>query len=461
MRWFLAFAFVVAGAFVVASDAHAQQPIEAVSVDSDGGSNGTIDNGVFNPMSKDGRWVTFSTSSDRVVAGDTNGTLDVFVRDRATGTTVRVSVAADGTQGNGASFEPAISGDGRFVAFASAANNLTADPVSNVLNVFLHDRDPDGNGIFDEDGATTILVSKPWNGGVSTDPATRPVISGDGSTLVFVCGTELTEDSDGLIEVFAFDIPTGVLSCVSVPGGGDCNGPSVSDDGSQVAFESYSTQLVAGDTNGDKDVFVRNRLLGVTRRVSVASDESQANDESFDASISADGTKVVFVSDATNLVPGDVNGRRDVFLRDRTSGTTTRVTQLADGTGADGDSFRPVVSADGSFVAFQTLSRNLVPLDTNQYFDILLADRVAGTFETISADCVGFTGSGGQSTQPAMTPDGRFVTFASDATNLTDDGFPNDTVYLRDRNVSWPMASATTYGDGWPGTLGIPALTSN
>jgi Tol biopolymer transport system component len=453
------------GAALAASGAPAQQPIELVSINTDGTGNGGADPYANNPMSRDGRWVVFSSVSSTLVAGDVNGNDDVFVRDRQTGINLLMSVASDGTQGNDASFLPAISGDGRFVAFSSAADNLVAGDTNRYRDVFLHDRDPDGNGIFDEGNATTILISRRTDGGQSDDVSTDPVISGDGSTVVFESGSNLTPDSDGTIQLFAYDVASGTLTCVSVgydgdPSGGDSRHASLSDDGRLVAFESRSGRLVQDDSNGRMDVFVRDRQAGVTTRVSVATDGTQGDDDSYDAAISADGSLVAFASDARNLVPGDLNGNADVFLHDPVAGTTELASILSDGTQAAGASRHPVLSGDGGLLAFDTLANNLVPLDPNGKSDVVLRDRSTGTFETISANCMGGTANG-PSSLPALTPDGRFVSLFSDATNLNDGGFAGDLIYLRDRTVSWPMASAANYGAGWPGTLGVPSLTAD
>ena len=142
-----------------------------------------------------------------------NGVDDVFVRDRLTGQHM-VSVASDGTRRRD-SFNPGISGDGRYVAFSSFATNLVSDDTNGTRDVFLHDRDPDDNGIFDEGNATTIILSRKTNGGQSDDVSDRPVISGDGSTVVFGSGAELTADSTGSRK-FAYDIASGTLTCISV-----------------------------------------------------------------------------------------------------------------------------------------------------------------------------------------------------------------------------------------------------
>lgn len=447
-----------------AANASAQQPIEGVSVNADHSIWGGVQIGERNPLSDDARYVVFS-SGGNLSGVDLNGQEDIYVRDRVAGTTLLMSIATDGTQANYTCYLPGMSGDGRFVAFTSLASNLTPDPVGNVTNVFLHDRDPDGNGIFDESGATTILLSKKWNGDRSDDYSLRPVVADDGSVVVFESGSNLTPDADGMINLFAYDIAAGTLTCITTGydgqgSGGDSSNASLSSDGHLVAFESWSPRLIPHDTNSDQDVFVFNRTTGVTFLQSVATDGTQGNDASYDAAISADGTIVAFASDATDLDAGDHNGRADLFVRDRNLHTTTRVSLLPDGTEANGDSLNPALSSDGQLVAFETWSNNLVPLDQNDGSDVILLDRGSGAFETVSADCVGFTADK-ISNDPAMTSDGRFVSFYSEADNLTDDGLNGEMVYLRDRTIPWPTASHQTYGAGWPGTLGVPSLTAD
>src|SRR5207249_1268748 len=218
-------------------------------------------------LSADGRFVAFGSDATNLVAGDTNGTTDVFVHDRQTGTTERVSVASGGgTQGNGKSGGffafPALSADGRFVAFQSDATNLVAGDTNGTTDVFVHDRQT----------ATTERVSV----------------------------------------------------------NGFSAGPALSADGRFVAFHSTGSNLVAGDTNGATDVFVHDRQTGTTERVSGASDGTQGNDASAGPALSADGRLVAFHSSATNLVAGDANRAYDVFVHDRAvSTTTTSTTQPA------------------------------------------------------------------------------------------------------------------------------------
>jgi Tol biopolymer transport system component len=458
------FIFIFAAFAIVAVSipARAQQPIECVSVNTDGTGNGGADQYVGNPTSADGRYIAFSSSSSQLVTGDLNGFDDVFVRDRLTGTNILISVASDGSQGNGNSIEPGISGDGRFVAFASQASDFVTPDTNGLNDLFLRDRDPDGNGIFDEGNETTICISRKWTGGESDGVSLRPCISSDGSTVAFECDSQLTPDSDDLREIYAYDVASGTLSCVSLgfdgSPGGDASGASISDDGNRVAFESYNPNLVRNDQNSKKDVFLRNRRLGTTQIVSVSTDGTQGDKDSFNAGISGDGATVAFASSSQNLIAPRTGGGINVYVRDVAQRTTTCITVLPDGTESGGD--RPSLSEDGTLVVFESSASDFVPLDQNDASDVFLFDRSAGTYETISADCVGFTANA-RSLLAAMTPDGRFISFFSDATNLTDGDFLGDLIYLRDRSIPWPTASRSTYGAGWPGTLGVPDLTAD
>ena len=329
-----------------------------VSVASDGTEGNDVSLG--SALSADGRFVAFDSAATDLVAGDTNGVSDVFVHDRQTGTTERVSVASDGAQGNGSSglvtfaFPPALSADGRFVAFVSFATNLVASDTNGATDVFVHDRQT----------GTTERVS------VASD------------------GTE---------------------------GNAASAGAALSADGRFVAFHSAATNLVAGDTNGTNDVFVHDRQTGITERVSVASDGTQGNKASSYPALSADGRFVAFDSDATNLVAGDTNGTTDVFVHDRQTGTTERVSVASgggtQGNGKSGGFFAfPALSADGRFVAFQSDATNLVAGDTNGTTDVFVHDRQTATTERVSVN--------GFSAGPALSADGRFVAFHSTGSNL-------------------------------------------
>jgi Tol biopolymer transport system component len=200
----------------------------------------------------------------------------------------------------------------------------------------------------------------------------RPSISDDGHWVAFNSDAALVPGDDNhASDVYVRDLVSGATARVSVAsGGGQGRGgsysPSLSADGRLVAFWSSATNLVPGDTNGVDDIFVHDRTTGATSRVSVAGDGTQANRLSADADVSPDGRWVAFWSSATNLVPGDTNRRADVFLHDRTTGATSRVSVASDGTQSDGHSYSPSVSAGGGVVAFDSLGTNLVAGQPNR-----------------------------------------------------------------------------------------------
>lgn len=327
-------------------------------------------------ISADGRYVAFFSAASNLVPGDTNEAADVFVHDRLTGTTTRISVASDGTQGNATSSYPSISGDGRFVAFASMASNLVPDDTNEALDVFVHDR---------ETGRTT-RASVATGGGESNDASYPPHISGDGRFVVFWSdASNLTPgDSNRAPDVFVHEIATGRTSLVSVAANGGAANfgssyPRISWDGRFVAFASNASNLVAGDTNGSQDIFVRDRIAGQTRRASVSSRGDQGDADSISGSISGDGRFVAFHSYASTLAePGPGQGspsREGVFVHDLERGRTARVSLGCDG--GPGNSYSEVasISSDGRLVAFYSVASDLVPDDTNGAADVFVIEN--------------------------------------------------------------------------------------
>jgi hypothetical protein len=370
--------------------------------------------GVAASISWDGRYVAFESRATNLVAGDTNGDFDVFVRDGQTGATERVSVSTGGAEGNGDSLDPTISSNGRFVVFDSAASNLVSGDGNGVFDVFLRDL---RNG-------TTERVSVDSTGKEGNDASRHPAVSMGGRYVAFVSSATnlVSGDSNGVADVFVRDRQTGTTERVSVDSSGNqsdgaSTSCSISSDGRFVAFASVATDLVSGDTNGTFDVFVRDRQNGTTERVSVDSSGGQGDAASLDPSLSADGMLVAFDSAATNLVSGDGNGRYDVFLHDRASGVTGRVSVDSNGTEGDDSSWYPALSGDGHVVAFQSLATNLVANDNNARYDVFTHDVVSGTTERVSVDSNG-SQANDVSDLPAISSDGRFVAFESGATDL-------------------------------------------
>jgi Tol biopolymer transport system component len=395
--------------------------ITRVSVDSAG--NQAIDRSDIPSLddpsiSADGRFVTFSSKASNLVPGDTNFSQDIFVRDLSTNTTARVSVSSTGNQGNSNSRSPSISGNGRFVAFASDASNLVPGDTNGAQDIFVRDLSTNTN--------TRVSVSS--TGNQANQDSFTPSISADGRFVAFNSSASniVPGDTNNENDIFVRDLLTNTTTRVSVSGAGNqgnrrSSSPSISADGRFVAFSSEASNLVPGDTNNNEDIFVRDLLTNTTTRVSVSSIGNQAFGPSRESYISGDGRFVAFSSEASNLVPGDTNGNRDIFVRDLSTNTTTRVSVDSAGNPGNGQSYAPSISSDGRFVAFSSIS-NLVPGDTNNRDDIFVRDLSTNTTTRVSVSGAGNQGNGG-SFSPSISADGPRVVFLSGADNLV----PGDT----------------------------------
>jgi Tol biopolymer transport system component len=399
-----------------ASSIDAIPMIERVSVSNDG-TQGNAD-AIAPSISADGRFVAFSSEADNLVEGDTNEEADIFVHDRKTGETSRVSVSSDGMQGNDRSGPgPSISADGHYVAFKSLADNLVAGDTNGFQDIFVHDRvtgettrvsvASDGTQA-DNSSAFTALMCK--YSGLS--------ISADGRYVTFnSAANNLVEgDTNEGSGIFVHDRVTGETTRIpvdncSLPPGTDMSfSPSISADGRYVAFESWCQY----------DVFLHDRVTGETIRVSVTNDGEYGNSRSAWPSISADGRYVVFISEADNLVEGDTNGAQDIFVYDRVTRKTIRISVSSDGTeGNIGIAPGPSISADGRYVVFTSWPSNVVDSNYNGVADIFVHDMKTGLTQLVSIARVGAQGCG-YSYMSSMSPDGRYLAFASNATNLVE-----------------------------------------
>ncbi len=363
------------------------QSTTRVSVDS-GGTQGNGQSYFYAPsISSTGRYVAFASWASNLVPGDTNGAHDVFVHDRQTGVTSRVSLTWTGAQSPAGGTDPSISSDGRFVCFDSGAL-LTPSDVNNSQDIFVHDR-----------VTGSLVLASVTSAGQSAN---------NGSNL-----------------------------------------SSISGDGTIVVFQSSATNLVPGDTNGQGDIFVRNLALGQTTRVNVSSLGEQANNITENPSISADGRFIGFASAASNLVPGDTNGTWDIFVHDRLTGITSRVSVATGGVQvSDASLYAPALSADGRFVAFFSFSNQLVANDTNNQGDVFVHDRQTGVTTRASVSSAGVQG-GNLSIAPSISSNGRYVSFSSFASNLVvgDTNFTQD-VFVHDRmTLQTERVSVSTAGD--------------
>ncbi|MBI4729560.1 MAG: PD40 domain-containing protein [Acidobacteria bacterium] len=416
-------------------------------------------------MSGDGRLVAFSSEASNLVRGDTNGVSDVFVRDLVRGTTVRVSVSSSGRQGNRASGQPAISADGRWVAFSSSASNLVPDDRNRCYQEELkpcHD-------VFAHDLRTgrTVRVSASSTGEEANDSSITPAISADGRYVAFssrasnlVAGdTQGCEEANldastsagHCLDVFLRDLRTGETTILSHEPGAESDYPSVSSgisaDGRYVVFASEDPAMSGNSRSGtDLQVYVYDRQGEEREMISVSAGGEPGNSSSSSSAISSDGRYVVFLSQSTNLVSGAGSppSPDQVFVRDRLQDVTVRASVSSSDRVAEGQSFSPSISGDGRLVAFVSDAPNLVDGDTNTCSDqprscddLFARDLLSGRTERVSVSSSGAQANGRTYfSQPGISADGRFVVFVSEATNLV----PRDRnrvadAFLRDRKA--------------------------
>jgi Tol biopolymer transport system component len=404
-------------------------------------------------MSADGRYTAFVSLASNLVPGDTNNGCDVFVRDNSNGAIERVSVSSTEAQvDTGFNCDaPAISADGRFVAFQSDGAGLVPNDTMTNSDVFVRDRElgTTERVSVGSDGETPIGNGTEF--GNSLDPA----ISADGRFVAFMSGGRNLIPGREISEthVYVRDLLTGTTEIVSEqPDGESTNGPaaqpSLSADGRYVAFVSFSNGLVPGDENLGPDVFVRDRVTGTTTAVSVSSTGALSKNvrpQSLQPSISADGRYVAFSSNAGDLVPGDDFNDYDVFVRDRDAATTRMASVTSTGEQAfGGDSTAPSISADGRFVAFQSSAGNLSPGGGFGTSDIIVFDVARSVTKPIT---LGQDFDQDDSFSPSLTADGGQVAFSSRNNDLVAD----DT-----NGVSDVFRSNVTWGDDVPPALSLP-----
>ena len=426
-------------ACVVAGTPDAQpQVTERVSVDNAG--NEGAGWAPEAALSRDGRYAVFTSSSD-LGPGD-DSLEDIYLRDRRNQTTIQVSLTESGQQPNGTCGHPSISADGDRVAFASRADNLVPGDQNGAFDVFVKMLST----------GKVVRASVSSAGVEGNETSWFPKISGDGRYVVFQSFADnlVPGDSNGLKDVFVHDLELSKTQRVSVDSAGNeangesarFNGAAISGNGRFVAFESEATNLVPGDGNGLGDVFLHDRSTGQTTRISVGAGGAESDGTSIGVSLSWEGDCVAFASYGTNLVPGDTNYSSDVFVADLAGGSMERVSVSSEGREGDFHSLEPVLSADGTVVAFSSDATNLVPLDDNFMTDVFVHRRTDRHLaQTVR---VSVSSDGGQANQvcwnPGVSHDGRFVSFVTHADNLV----PGDGNGLTDAFVHGPELTLET-----------------
>lgn len=395
---------------------------------------------VFSP---DGTKVAFESYADNLVPGDTNGQPDIVVKDLTTSAITLVSTSATGVQGNSWSYQPAFSPDGTKLAFSSASDNLVPDDTNGAWDIFVKDLTT---------GAITRVSTSASGAQADGFQTTNPVFSPDGTKVAFYSDADnlVPGDTDHMRDIFVKDLTTGAITLVAASpynggdgSGGDQNGftyaPSFSPDGTKIVF---------GSTTGGgaiNDIYIKDLATGATTLVSDSAGGVQGNGGSYDPVFSPDGTKVAFYTFADNLVPGSSNsGNGNIVIKDLTTGVVTLVSANANGAPQNaGEAQKPVFSPDGTRVAFYSFADNLVP-GINGY-EVYVKDLITGAVTVVSTNASG-TQAHGYSQLPVFSPDGTKLVFESSASNLVA-GDSNGTSDIFVKEIGLPSVTKANLTD--------------
>ena len=462
-RCLLALALCVSGALSIvavatpASAAPGQITLASIST------TGTLSNlySYGASLSADGTKVAFSSDATNLDPADTDIEYDVYVKDLATGTLTLASTSATGIKGNGYSSEASLSADGTKVAFRSSATNLDPGDIDDVYDVYVKDL---------VTGALT-LASTPITGTKGDRSSWWPSLSADGTQVAFYsAATNLDPgDTDDVYDVYVKDLVTGALTLASTATTGPkSNGysyaPSLSADGTKVAFHSTATNLDPDDPDDVYDVYVKDLVTGTLTLASATSTDTdtdtKGNGYSFEPSLSADGTTVAFHTGASNLDPADTDDVQDVYVKDLVTGSLTLASTSATGSKGNGSSHEPSLSADGTRVAFHTDAANLDPGDIDASSDVYVKDLATGTLTLASTSSTGAK-SVYASFGPSLSADGTTVAFLSYADNFHPSAADGAVHHVYVKELGDPDTDTDRDGDGVPDSSdNCPALAN-
>ena len=432
-------------------------------------------------LDKTGKFVAFASDALNL-STSALGLSDVYLKNTQIGDLTLLSISSTGESGNSNSSNPSISDDGRYVVFQSTANNFAGydaagNPIDNnsESDIFLKDT---------QDNSLKLVTVKIGDG-----ESINPKISADGRYVVFqsLASNFADDDNNGAYDIYLRDLQKNTLTLISsdakkVQGNNASISPSLSANGLNIAFASDADNLIGFttipdatkpdvvktapiDNNGNRDVFVKNVTTGEIQLISKNTKGLSANGVSDSPSLSADGQKIAFRSFAMDLTASTVSdGGANIFVKDLTKNTTQQITLATDGTLANGESWNPVISPDGNYVAFLSNASNLIVDDTNNVADVFVKNLLTGDLTRFS------DGGTGDATDVTFSGDSALITFSrwanaslSDVTNTENiysvNVKPSANLFNGDSNNN--LLIGTEKNDTMSGLAGMDTLRGN
>ena len=405
-------------------------------------------------LSADGSTVVFESDGANLSPADGDGIIDLFAKDVASGELTLLSMTTAGEKGNGRSMQPSLSADGRLVAFISEASNLVAADPDSRADIYVKDLQT----------GSIVLVSASSTGVKANRASDTPQISADGTTVAFMSEADNLDpaDTDNDADIYVKDLVSGQVRLASstdagAAGNGPNTVPTMSGDGTLVAFESRASDLDPGDSDADADIYLKDLATGDLRLVSTNSLGVKANQQTLSPDLSTDGSRIAFNSNGSNMDPADADELPDVYVKEIASGALTLASVTAAGVKGDRSAQWPSLSSDGMIVAFETHALNLDPRDAGASVssDIYVKDLSSGSLSLATTSDAGDKGDG-ESFAPDLSQNGQRVSFISIATGL--DPLDPDTlwdVYVKDlvtdditlASISGPLRKAGGLSD--------------